>query len=165
MMNLELPKISVVTPNYNRGDFLEKTILSVLEQKYPNLEYILIDGGSTDESVSIIKKYQNQIHHWVSEKDDGMYYAINKGFSMATGDIMCWINSDDILWENALHYVAKLFKANKNLHWLQGYPTVIDKDGVIIYQRDPVATVNHFIDKSYIKTHHFIQQESTFWSP
>src|SRR6185436_13398869 len=89
------PKISIVTPSYNQGTYLEETILSVLNQKYPNLEYIIIDGGSTDNSIEIIKKYEKQLAFWCSEKDKGMYDAIQKGFSKSAGEIMGWLNSDD----------------------------------------------------------------------
>ena len=102
------PKISIVTPSFNQGGFIEETIQSVLNQNYPNLEYIIIDGGSTDNSVEIIKKYENKIHYWVSEKDDGQSDAINKGFSKATGDIFYWINSDDYLLPDTLIKIAAL---------------------------------------------------------
>ena len=89
------PKISIVTPSYNQGQFIEETILSVINQNYPNLEYIIIDGGSTDDTVDIIKKYEKYITYWVSEPDRGQSHAINKGFRIASGDIFGWINSDD----------------------------------------------------------------------
>jgi len=89
------PKISIVTPSYNQAKFLEKTILSVLNQNYPNLEYIIIDGGSTDESVEIIKKYEKYFDYWVSKRDKGQADAIKKGFEKSTGEIMGWLNSDD----------------------------------------------------------------------
>ena len=97
-----LPKISIVTPSYNQGEFLEETIRSVLLQNYPNLEYIIIDGGSTDNSVEIIKKYEPWIDDWVSEPDCGQSHAINKGFERSTGQWGNWINSDDLLAKDAL---------------------------------------------------------------
>ena len=100
------PKISVVTPSYNQGKFIEETIRSILLQSYPNLEYIIIDGGSTDDSVQIIRKYEQWLTYWVSEPDRGQAHAINKGFARCTGELMGWINSDDSLFPNALHYLA-----------------------------------------------------------
>jgi glycosyltransferase involved in cell wall biosynthesis len=104
----EYPKISVITPSYNQGKYIEQTILSVIGQQYPNLEYIIIDGGSTDETLEVIKKYEKQITYWVSEKDKGQSHAINKGFSMATGEILAWINSDDMYLPSTLSFVANL---------------------------------------------------------
>lgn len=105
-------RISIVTPSYNQGKFLEKTILSVLEQGYPNLEYIIIDGGSTDESVEIIRKYADRLTYWVSEPDRGQSHAINKGFERATGEIFGWLNSDDWYHAGALQAVVDAFAAN-----------------------------------------------------
>jgi glycosyltransferase involved in cell wall biosynthesis len=101
------PKVSIVTPSYNQGQFIEETILSVLSQGYPNLEYIIIDGGSNDKSVEIIKQYEQKLTYWVSEKDRGQAHAINKGFHIASGDILCWLNSDDMLLPGTIFYVAK----------------------------------------------------------
>ena len=108
-MKLEYPKITVVTPSYNQGQFIEATIKSVIGQQYPNLEYIVCDGGSTDETVEILKKYADKITWWCSEKDKGQSDAINKGMHRATGDIVCWINSDDVLLPGTLLTVAKFF--------------------------------------------------------
>lgn len=110
------PKISIVTPNFNYGRYLEETIRSVLLQAYPNLEYIVIDGGSTDGSVDIIRKYEAWIAHWESEQDRGQAHAINKGFARATGDLLMWINSDDLLLPGALWDIAAAYDgANETL--------------------------------------------------
>jgi glycosyltransferase involved in cell wall biosynthesis len=101
------PKISIVTPSFNQGQFLEETIRSVLLQNYPNLEYIIIDGGSTDNSVDIIKKYDQWLSYWISEKDNGQAHAINKGLERCTGEIFNWINSDDYLTAGALKIIAE----------------------------------------------------------
>lgn len=102
----EWPRISIVTPNYNYGHFLEETIRSILLQGYPNLEYIIIDGSSTDSSVEIIKKYEPWLTYWSSEVDNGQAHAINKGIKQCTGDIFNWINSDDYLTKNSLKKIA-----------------------------------------------------------
>jgi len=113
-MNQNLPKISVITPSYNQGIYIEETIQSVLNQNYPNLEYIIIDGGSNDSTLEVIKKYESKIDFWVSEKDKGQADAINRGFAMATGDILCWLNSDDYFFPETLNYVASKLNINKN---------------------------------------------------
>jgi len=103
----EYPRMSIVTPSYQQGEYLEETIRSVLLQGYPNLEYIVIDGGSTDRSVEIIQKYAPWLSYWESEKDRGQSHAINKGFAKATGDIYCWLNSDDGFLPGSLEAVAQ----------------------------------------------------------
>jgi glycosyltransferase involved in cell wall biosynthesis len=130
------PKITIVTPSYNQGEFLEETILSIVNQNYPNLEYIIIDGGSTDNSVNLIKKYEKHIHYLVSEIDLGQSHAINKGFGMATGAILNWINSDDVLCENALFSIGEAYLNRKNDNVViigKGYE--IDENSVITQQR------------------------------
>lgn len=109
MKNESYPRISVVTPSYNQGQFIEETIRSVLGQGYPNLEYIIMDGGSTDNTVEIIKKYESKITFWTSEKDRGHAHAVNKGWVMATGEILGWINSDDYYMPGAFHRVAEAY--------------------------------------------------------
>jgi glycosyltransferase involved in cell wall biosynthesis len=113
------PRITIVTPSFNQGPFLEETIRSVLLQGYPNLEYIVIDGGSSDDSVTIIKRYSQWLSYWVSEKDRGQSHAINKGMSRATGDIVAWLNSDDLYLPSALLRVATAWD-KKQTHWLVG---------------------------------------------
>lgn len=116
----DLPKISIVTPSYNQGKFLEETILSVITQNYPNLEYILIDGGSSDNSLDIIKKHEHSISYWISEKDKGQSEAINKGLQKATGDIVAWLNSDDLYTPNTLFNISKIFQENPDIDLIYG---------------------------------------------
>ena len=108
-MNQPAPRISVVTPSFNQSAFLEETLRSVLDQGYPNLEYIVIDGGSTDASADIIRKHAGRITCWVSEKDQGQYDAINKGFARSTGEIMAWLNSDDKYLPWTFSVVGEIF--------------------------------------------------------
>lgn len=115
----DFPKISIVTASYNQGHFIEEMIQSVINQNYPNLEYIVIDGGSTDNSIEIIKKYQQHFTYWVSEKDKGQANAINKGLQLCTGKIFNWLNSDDYLEPGALFNIAQSF-ANEQVMMVAG---------------------------------------------
>ncbi len=117
-----LPKISVITPSYNQAQYLEACLKSVIDQSYPNLEYIVLDGGSTDNSAEIIEKHKSSIHYWHSKKDDGQSDAINTGLRMATGDIICWLNSDDLFLDGALEAVAKAWQecSDKKHFWCIG---------------------------------------------
>lgn len=128
----ELPKISIVTPSYNQAQFIEQTILSVINQKYPNLEYIIIDGGSTDGTVDIIRKYEEHLYYWVSEKDTGQANAINKGFSKCTGDIVNWINSDDRLLPDALFSLVKTAKVAPDVGAWVGCCRIVDDKGRLL---------------------------------
>jgi glycosyltransferase involved in cell wall biosynthesis len=125
------PKISIVTPSFNQAQYLEETIRSVLLQGYPNLEYIIIDGGSTDCSVEIIKKYEPWLAYWVSEPDRGQSHAINKGFERSTGDIMAWINSDDCYLPGAFQTMIENFISFPNTLWVAGQTNFVDAEGNI----------------------------------
>jgi len=127
----DYPKISIVTPSFNQGQYIEQTICSVLNQGYPNLEYIIIDGGSTDNTVEIIKKYESKLAYWVSEPDLGQSDAINKGLKYCTGDIFNWINSDDWYEPNALFNVANAFMNNSTAQFVSGYENRIEETGMI----------------------------------
>lgn len=121
-------KISIVTPSYQQGEFIEETIRSILLQGYPNLEYIIIDGGSTDASVEIIQKYQPFLTDWVSERDRGQSHAINKGWKRATGDILHFLNSDDLLLPRTLAIVAQTFSQDDTIQVVSGVCPVKDED-------------------------------------
>ena len=113
-------KISIITPSFNQGQYIEECILSVINQNYPNVEHIIIDGGSTDNTVDIIKKYEQRITYWISEKDSGQSEAINKGLNQATGDIVTWLNSDDLYLPESLNKVENLFRENKDVKLIHG---------------------------------------------
>ncbi|MBN1919396.1 MAG: glycosyltransferase [Verrucomicrobia bacterium] len=123
------PLVSIITPSHNHAAFLEETIRSVLAQDYPNIEYIVVDGGSTDGSVEIIKRYGDRIARWVSEPDEGQSHAINKGFRMATGEIVAWLNSDDLYFPDAVSTAVKCFVADERLGLVYGHGVFVDRDG------------------------------------
>ncbi|MBM3138342.1 MAG: glycosyltransferase, partial [Chloroflexi bacterium] len=123
-----LPMISIVTPSYNQADFLERTIKSVLSQEYPQLEYILQDGGSSDGSTEIIDRYRNRLSHVESIRDSGQANAINRGFRHVTGEIMAYLNSDDMLLPGTLHYVAEYFSRHPKVNVVYGHRIIVDKD-------------------------------------
>ena len=121
------PRVSIVTPSFNQGAFLEETIRSVLLQGYPDLDYIIIDGGSTDQSVGIIRKYEPWLAYWVSEKDSGQAHAINKGFSHATGEIRAYLNSDDVFCQNALSTAVSFLDKRPEAALAYGDCQIIDE--------------------------------------
>lgn len=159
------PKISVITPSYNQGLFIEETILSVINQDYPNLEYIIVDGGSHDNTVEIIQKYQGKLKFWVSEKDNGQAHAINKGLEKATGDIFCYLNSDDCFYEGALkeiavHYLSNISTANKLLFVGQCYwaANFYDRNGWLDVPAFPTSLKEALIKRG------LGPQPSMFWT-
>jgi glycosyltransferase involved in cell wall biosynthesis len=156
------PSISIVTPSFNQGRFIEETIRSVLLQGYSNLEYIIIDGGSTDESVQIIKKYSRWLKYWVTEPDRGQSHAINKGLEHCSGDIFNWINSDDLLVAGALHTVATVWNRTPNLV-IAGATVNFDANGSEDLHSPNAITLENFIDwRKAEKNGWMWQQPSTF---
>jgi len=135
-MKSKFPKISIVTPSYSQGAFIERTIKSVLSQNYPNLEYIVMDGGSTDKTVKILKKYGKQIT-WKSERDRGQTHAINKGLKLATGEIVTYLNSDDTYQPGTLKLIGEYFRKHPKVAFAYGHGRLIDpKDKEIGFYND-----------------------------
>ncbi len=126
------PLVSIVTPSYNQADYLEETIRSVLDQDYPNIEYIIVDGGSTDNSKAIIEKYADKLGWWVSETDRGQTDAINKGFAHAHGEIFAWINSDDTYTKGAIAEATEYLQSHPEIGMVYGDANLIDEDGKIV---------------------------------
>jgi glycosyltransferase involved in cell wall biosynthesis len=150
------PRLSIVTPSYNQGQFLEATIRSVLLQGYPNLEYIVIDGGSGDESVEIIRKYEKFLSYWVSEKDKGQTDAINKGLKKSTGEILAWMNSDDIYAQGAFKKVAFNFSQDTEV-------VVVYSNRVLIDEEQRVFGCSPLKDFNPPKTAYSVCSETAFW--
>ncbi|QJD79044.1 glycosyltransferase family 2 protein [Spirosoma rhododendri] len=173
---LRYPKLTVVTPSYNQAAYLERTILSVLNQQYPNLEYFIIDGGSTDGTLDIIRKYEPYLAGWVSEKDRGQTDAINKGFRMATGDYVAFQNSDDVFAPDALLRVADAWRTNPDTGVFYGGMYIIDEQDVIletmkalpfcpecqIYEGMQVFNQSLFIRRSLLETHGMLDETLRF---
>lgn len=158
------PLISIITVVYNAEKYLEETINSILNQTYDNIEFIVIDGASTDSSLEIIKKYEDQIDYWVSEPDKGMYDAIKKGFNLSRGEILSWLNADDIYYKGTTEIVASIFNKT-NINWLTGIASHIDENGIITNVSLPKTYFRFLIEKGYYRDDilGFIQQESTFF--
>ena len=157
-------KISVVTPNFNGAEWLERTIQSVISQDYKNIEYIVMDGASTDESVRILERYRGRLTKCVSEKDNGQYDAIAKGFSMSTGEILCWLNSDDIYFPWTMRVVARIFSEFPQIEWIMGVRCEL-RDGAV----QGISSVSPF-PRDVIRSGAFhpqglgcIMQEACFW--
>jgi glycosyltransferase involved in cell wall biosynthesis len=160
MDSVSLPKISIVTPSYNQGQFLEETIQSVINQKYPNLEYIIMDGGSTDNSIEIIKQYESHIAHWESGPDGGQANAINMGFSMATGDILGWLNSDDYYLPGVFDEVIKVLHKD-DLKIVFGNCIHFYEDG---RRSSRTRYSMERFERFNIEYCDFIEQPSSFWT-
>ena len=165
MVSDQLPVITVITPSYNQADYLETTLRSVLDQAYPALEYIVIDGGSTDGSVEIIRRYAERLTYWLSEPDNGQAAAINRGMKQASGEILCWLNSDDFLLPGALRSVGEIFARFPQIAWLSGLDVTADQAGRVLTCRRPVGRFRALIRRGWYhgRSLGFIRQESTFW--
>lgn len=160
------PRISIITPSYNQGQFIEQTIRSVLLQGYPNLEYIIIDGGSTDNTVEIIKKYDKWLSYWVSEPDRGQTNAINKGLEKSTGDIFAYINSDDYYYSKDVFYkVTVTFSENRSHNWLVGNCRILKNNELENNVRLHITEnpIDWIAKKNYQNRGCSIPQPSTFW--
>jgi glycosyltransferase involved in cell wall biosynthesis len=152
----------VVTPTYNQGQFIEKTIDSVLSQGYPNLEFIIIDGGSKDNTVEVIKKYEKHLTYWVSEPDRGQSHAINKGMAIATGDYLTWLNSDDWYLPGAVIHMIELFKATPDAGMLVGSGDIVDSRGKIVYHVPAPKEITLETLYSWMRGGNFMQPSSAF---
>ncbi|MEK6222958.1 MAG: glycosyltransferase, partial [Chloroflexota bacterium] len=153
------PLVSIVTPSYNQAEYLQATIKSVLAQDYSNIEYIVIDGGSEDGSLEIIKKYSDRITYWVSENDSGQTEAINKGFSQANGEILAWLNSDDTYQPNAVSSAVQYLQDYPEVGMVYGDANYIDANGKVIGSFPAMQTDYHRLRRGYVH----IPQQSSFW--
>ena len=154
-----LPKVSIVTPSFNQAPFLEQTLRSVLEQDYPNLEYIVIDGGSTDGSLEIIHKYADQLAYWQSQPDQGQTDAINQGFARASGEILAWLNSDDLLLPGAVSAAVRALQAHPEAAMVYGDALLINAEGKTIGKFPAAQTDYRKLRRGYV---HIPQQASFF---
>jgi len=154
-----LPKVSIVMPSFNQVRFIERSILSVLNQDYQNIELIIIDGGSSDGTIDIIKKYQQHVAYWLSEPDHGQSNALNKGFAHASGDILGWLNSDDLYLPNAFRLAVNAFQEHPNKNIVFGDWLSIDEfDGVLDFNHAFDFSVNHFKYEGF-----HLNAQSMFW--
>ena len=153
------PLVSIVTPSFNQGKYLERTILSVLNQDYPNIEYIVIDGNSSDNSLEIIQKYSSRIAYWQSEKDQGQTDAINIGFSKASGQILAWLNSDDTLELQAVSEVVDYLLQNPDVGMVYGDCNFIDAQDKTIGKFNAQQTDYKKLRTGYVH----IPQQAAFW--
>jgi len=163
-MKNQFPSISIITPSLNQGHYIEETINSVLNQNYQKLEYIIIDGGSTDNTLNILRKNSDRIK-WVSQKDEGQTEAINKGLAMATGEIVSYINSDDILSKGTLKIIGNVFASDHEIQWIIGRSRIIDKESKeirksITWYKDLLLKTK---SKNLLLITNYISQPAVFW--
>lgn len=160
-MTAAQPLVSIITPSYNQARFLEETMLSVLEQDYPNIEYIVIDGGSTDGSLEIIHKYADRLAYWQSRKDKGQTDAINQGFARARGEILAWLNSDDILYPGAVSAAVRQLQINPDIGMVYGNCDWINAEGKVIGKFPAAQTDLIKLRRGHV---HIPQQTAFFWA-
>lgn len=156
---MSAPLVSIVTPSFNQAAFLEQAIRSVLEQSYPHIEYIVVDGGSTDGSREIIEKYADRLAWWVSEKDGGQTEAINKGFARARGEVLAWINSDDTYQPGAIREAVEFLRLNPQVGLVYGDANYIDERGRVIGRFPAAQTDYRRLRQGYV---HIPQQAAFF---
>lgn len=161
-METDQPKISIVTPSFNQGAYIEKTIDSVLSQNYPNLEYIIIDGGSKDQTVDVIKKYEKYLTYWISEPDRGQSHAINKGLGRASGDLLTWLNSDDWLLPGALSSFASEFNARPESGLIVGVGEMVDLAGQVTEVFSPGNMIDRTTLLQWFRGSWFLQPACMF---
>ena len=159
MADLTLPLVSIITPSYNQARYLESTIRSVLDQDYPHIEYIVIDGGSADGSVEILRRYSERLAGWVSEKDLGQTDAINKGFARAKGEILAWLNSDDTYEPHAIREAVKFLQERPEVGLVYGDANFIDENGGVIGRFPAAQTDYRRLRQGYVH----IPQQAAFW--
>jgi glycosyltransferase involved in cell wall biosynthesis len=153
------PRVSIVTISFNQARFLEEAMRSVLEQDYPNIEYIVIDGGSTDESLEIIKKYQNRLAYRQSQKDKGQTDAINQGFAHASGQVFAWLNSDDLLQPGCVLKAVRALQENRTVGMVYGDCNLINASGKVIGRFPTAQTDYQKLRRGYVH----IPQQASFW--
>ena len=157
----EWPRITLVTPVFNSARYIEQTIQSVISQQYPNLEYFIEDGGSTDGTLDIIRKYERHLSGWTSEPDNGMYDALNRGFASSSGGIMGWISATDMLHTRSLFVVGSVFKTLSEAEWITGRPTGFSEEGMTVGVSRSVRRWSRW--RFLAGCNRYIQQESTYW--
>lgn len=169
--DFDWPKISLVTAVYNGADFLDATICSVLQQGYPNLQYIVVDDGSTDATPEIIAKYRRYLAYTTRHTNRGLYASLNAGYAHASGEVMGWINASDMLHINSLFVVGSLFRQLPEVRWITGRPTILSTSGLVVsvpadlprWSRLPLLLSTNLYVPGLPATNQYVQQESTFW--
>jgi glycosyltransferase involved in cell wall biosynthesis len=157
---VQWPRITLITAVRNGAGYLDETIRSIVSQGYPNLEYIIVDGLSTDGTVEIIRKYEHQLAWWISDRDKNVYDALNKGFAKSSGEVMGWLNASDLLHVNSLFTVGSVFSSFPDVDWITGRPTDFNTAGAVVKIG---AIPNWTRHRVLAGANRYIQQESTFW--